>query len=188
MENLTRVFKTGWTGGNNTECGAGSDPEFVAGTFGPWLDDILVRYKIKTVTDAGCGDCAWMREVPGIGASITYFGYDVVLRPGLDTFAAKRPKVRYSRQSVSDFTPPRHDLIICRDVFIHLPNDMVIEALKRFKTSRSLFLLSDLTQTANNDNRKTKPEKKADRLRLDEAPFNLGKPIETQWELGLWRL
>lgn len=189
MKDLTRTFQSGWSGGEGTVCGAGSSPEFVAQTFGPWLEDILERFKIRSVADAGCGDFAWMDKVRGIGTDVSYLGYDVVARESWMDATLRKPRATFVRKSVTEYElPDPRDLIVCRDVFIHLPNEMALEALKLFRKSGSLFLLSDLSEGAENEGRKKAPEKKAERLRLDSAPFNLGKPIEAQWQLGLWRL
>jgi len=189
LEKMSKTFQSGWNGGEGTVCGAGSSPEFVAGTFGPWLEEILDRYEIQSVADAGCGDFAWMDKVKGIGTEIPYLGYDVVARESWLEVPLLKTRASFLRASVTEYQLPwAVDLIICRDVFIHLPNDMICQALDLFRRSGSNYLLSEMTEEASNAGRKTVPEKKAERLRLDLEPFNLGEPIERKFQLGLWKL
>ena len=81
--------------------------------------------------------------------------------------------------------------ILCRDVFIHLPNKMIINALKLFRQS-GWYLISTTFPGAKNYERAYKPTIEYYPLDLSEGPFFLGKPhgyLPESYEgkfLGIW--
>lgn len=156
---------------------------------------ILTTYGVTTINDAGCGDLAWMRTLM-LGA-VDYVGYDVHER---HTWPDLR-KQGY-QLVVADVTTEamrKADLVVCRDVFIHLPNDMVIAALKLFREAGTLLLTTSYTSdgtavTFDNHERMNTPSLLHAKLDLSLPPFNLGRPIECFAEdspnkyMGLWEL
>ena len=67
------------------------------------------------------------------------------------------------------------DLIICRDVFIHLPNKTILKILKLFRQSGKLLLATsyDMPKGHNNYNRPKHPTKQHSKLDLSKHPFCL---------------
>jgi hypothetical protein len=69
------------------------------------------------------------------------------------------------------------DLIICRDVFIHLPNDMIIEALGRFRHTGKYLLSTTYDGITDNGGRMKEPRLKHSKLNLCSHPFMMGEAI-----------
>jgi hypothetical protein len=190
----------------NPPCGEGSKKENVvqAGTI-DFIKDIISRYNIKSIADCPCGlyeNWFYLIDAPSIG--VKYMGFDInddaILRN-----QESYPELEFSSFNMVTQILPAVDLIICRDCLFHMPNSFVIETLKNFKSSGSLYLLST-TQTwleanyeLNSEELKNEAGNKP--INLSIAPFSLGSPIELHDEnvpgcfhcsrirsLGLWKL
>jgi hypothetical protein len=120
-------------------------------------------------------------EFPAYG---DYKGYDLFCRdPSVEKLDITKEKMR-----------PCH-LILCRDVFIHLPNSLVCDALKLFRKT-GLGLLSTTFPGVNNYDRENDITMHHQKLDLCEGPFFLGEPVGYLPEhyepggkfLGFWRL
>ena len=173
-DEFKRRMLKGWANGlhDKTQCGAGST---LANTesIRQMLPDLLLRYQIKTVCDAGAGDLHWRNSVE-LPAKI--FSVDLVPR---------HPDVQeldITRQAV-----PPCDLILCRMVLNHMDAERVQSALALFKTSATYLLA---TQHPGEN-----PAQSADytKWNLALAPFSLGEPLESlrdcrDFSLSLWRV
>ena len=162
---LNSVFEQGWEG-QDTTCGWGSQLEHTE-NIRYALPDFVRNLDIKTINDAGCGDFWWMRKVT-LG-NIDYMGYDIYDR-------RKGHNFPFTQLDIVKQNMRTCDLILCRDVFIHLPNDMVIEALARF-SSVGRYLLSTTFNNVSNENRMELPQLKHCKINLRTKPFNLGEGI-----------
>lgn len=155
-------------------CGSGSYLEVTA-RLREWLPDVIGRYGVKTVNDAGCGDGHWIAHV---GWNVGYIGYDLVPYRGVVELDITTETMRPA------------DLVFCKDVFRHLPKDSILAALKRFAQSSPLLIAdSDLVDGVNEPlcNRRVRP------IDVRIEPFSLGEPLESVEEVnhklfGLWRL
>ena len=188
---LKSVFQSlSWGSSKETRSGPGSTLE---GTrqLRVALPRLLEKWKIRVVNDAGCGDLNW---ISGLNlAGIEYRGFD--LRGLSGTEAARLGTMKAGVRSVnelditSEVMPPA-DLIICKDVLIHLPHALALEALKLFKQAAPLLLSTSDPTVKNIDifAGQFRP------VNLMAPPFNLGEPLEKieepQWRRfqGLWRL
>lgn len=165
------VFKDGWPAGTRekgeTVCGWSSE---IAHTenIRTMLPKIIDEYNVLSINDAGCGDLCWMSQVDILDAD--YMGYDIVSRENWNK------KLRCQELDISKGVMREADMIICRDVFIHLPNDVVVETLELFKKCAPL-LLTTTYEDADNSNRIKKPSLKYAKLDLTSEPFFLGEPL-----------
>lgn len=155
---------------------------------------------VRSVLDAGCGDGHWFREMEL--ELERYVGVEVVEE------LARRNRERWGgarRELVSlDITRdplPCVDLIVCRDVLVHLKNRHVLAALSSFARSGSRYLLAT---TFTSDRERANLDGPLGGWRpidLRRAPFSLGEPERLVSEaddveddryrdksLGLWRL
>ncbi|MBF0325784.1 MAG: methyltransferase domain-containing protein [Alphaproteobacteria bacterium] len=195
-ENARKAFgeiyrQNGW-GAKETKCGWGST---LAQTevLRRKLPDLLRFLGADIVIDAGCGDANWISQISQDFR--LYLGFDLVEEAIMDM--RKRHNRRLSHSfAVADITRdvlPKGDVIVCRDVLTHLPADMTLEALARFKQSGSAYLLATtFTDTANSDIRigGWYPSN------LTAAPFNLPPPrillsedlSGTTKSLGVWAI
>lgn len=156
------------------------------------LPDLLESVGARTLLDAPCGDFNWLRYVDLRG--VEYTGADVV--PEL----VGRNQREYGGVDrsfiVLDITrdlPPRSDVILCRDCFIHLSFGHARAAVANFKRSGSSFLFAT-THAGVAENTDT-PSGGWRRVNLLLPPFSFPPPerlltedAESGKQLGIWRL
>lgn len=179
MNEDLKVFEQGWPG-RGTVCGWGSQLEHTQ-EIREYLPRIIKSYGITSINDAGCGDLCWMQTLDFEGVS--YKGYDVCER---HTWLALR-EVGWDL-SILDITSEDMrpaDLVICRDVFIHLPNDMILKALDRFKRQHKFLLTTNFycmgkqfpENNFSNFERPSIISMKHAKMDLRFPPFNLGDAL-----------
>lgn len=158
------------------------------------LPGLLSDLDVRVVLDVPCGDFNWAKEIDW--KPYRYIGADVV--PGL----VERNRSLYGSDGIefrtldilTDPLPPC-DLILCRDLFIHFPNDLVRTALGNIARSGARYLL-----TTQYDGVKSNRDIKLGSFRpvnLMLAPFGLPEPVrripdsdylKLWWRtLSLWR-
>ena len=120
---MEKVVK-GWRS-TETPCGAGSELRNTTNVRSSLLE-IVKKYKVKTVVDAGAGDLNWMKHMEW---DVQYQGYDLYPR----------------HESVIQFdltkeTLPKSDLILCRHVLNHLSPDYAQKCIDNFSKSESKYL------------------------------------------------
>jgi SAM-dependent methyltransferase len=160
------------------------------------LPDLFQRYGITSVVDAACGDFFWMRHV--CLENVTYIGVDIVAPLiAINTERFGRGTAEFRLLDVTSQPVPRADLIICRDLLVHLDYATAKRAVENFRASGSTYLLATTFYAHGNNELGGiwRP------LNLQEEPFNFPAPIELMNEnctedkgqysdksLGLWRL
>ena len=162
--------------------GPGSTLDFTTG-LREWLPTLFTQYDIRSVLDAPCGDFHWLSHVDLTG--IDYLGWDV--QPAL----IERNKTAHPGKTfdcVNLLTKriiPTVDLILCRDLFAHLPDKHVSSVLAKFTKSGSRYLLAtnfDVENTSDNpydsDGFYYRP------VNLCAPPFNMPTPLHTLDEPG----
>jgi len=161
------------------------------------LPRIVKERRIASMLDIPCGDFHWMQHVP---LDADYTGADIV--PEIVAENQKHHGGERRRFVVLDATRdalPRVDLILCRDLLIHLGNRDTWSALRNFEGSGSRFLLTshfaaraDNVEIVSGDFRP---------VNLCQPPFNFPPPIEvvnersalagntfTDRSMALWQL
>lgn len=188
------IFKFRLFGRSDSVSGPGSTLEETE-TVRIFLENIFQKYSIKSFADAPCGDLYWIAE---IAKSVPkYKGFDIV-RPIIKKNVLNHPDLEFAKVNLVNTVIDKFDLILCRDLLVHLSNDDAVTVISNFKKSGSLFLLST---TFPNQTKNIDLEKRIWRpLNLELPPFSLGQPIVTCREnsrehpnfadksLGLWRL
>jgi SAM-dependent methyltransferase len=140
--------------------------------------DLLVFFKekkIKTILDIGCGDFLWMNIILEKYSNYDkYLGFDIVE----DLITDNNKKFANSKISFQQFDlvenniPNNFDIILVRDVFIHLENKSVLSSLKKLIKSNAIYLGVTTTDSLNYN----KDLKKAGRYRdlnIEINPYNL---------------
>jgi len=125
---------------SETVSGAGSELDetaFVRECLGQWLR----KYNVKSFVDAPCGDANWQGAIPGLD-DIHYKGYDIADEP---LKAAREKNANHARMSFQfmDLTsevPEKADIIMARDVVMHLPLKKGMQLLLNAKKSGARFL------------------------------------------------
>lgn len=168
-----------WNEGTSDESASG-DGSTVAATVNTRriLERVIREHGVRSLLDAPCGDFNWMRHVPLDALGVTYTGADIV--PDLIARNRERyggPGRSFARiDLVADPPPPAHDLVLCRDCIMHLPNADIARLLANISASGSKLLLLTVHPriTENTD---------IDRVggyhgvNPSRPPFSLGEPI-----------
>lgn len=166
MEKQKEKFEAGWSQGPGS-CGGGSQEQYSV----PDTNEAIMfieewRGKPK-VNEAGCGDMEWLRFTYGYWrAAVDYVGYDITPRAG-------RPELKFG--GVLDITAEVMrpcDIVLCRTVFIHLPNESIAAALSMFRQAGAKYVITDKF-AGHNENRHTKPSYVGLGFNLSVEPFNL---------------
>ena len=163
---MKNIFQEGWTA-SGTVCGWGSEIEHTK-NIRDELPEVIKSYNIKTINDAGCGDLSWISTINL--SEVDYLGYDLVPRELWDK------QLKCQKLDITEETMRQADLILCRDVFIHLPNDLIIKSIEKFRQS-SKYLFSTTFMEASNGGRISEPSITYSKLDLTEPPFSLGDPL-----------
>lgn len=154
-----------------TACGNGSTLRYTE-RLRDWLPDLIKRHGVKSLCDAGCGDKNWISQ---IDLGCEYRGFDLHFGEKLDISKDKLPDC---------------DLILCRDVFIHMRGDLIESAISLFKQASPLLLSTSYDKADHLDLMETKYRRS---LNLSREPFNLTLLERYEEEdkgkfLGLWKL
>lgn len=170
---LERMRK-GWRGGESegTPCGTGSRK---AGTreIRKYLPGLLEKFGVRSVCDAGAGDLYWK---VGPLKGVQYQAFDLVPRC-----------TGVQKWDITKTALPACDLILCRQVLIHLDPPRVKAALALFRESAPLLLASTYDVENVFD-----PARQFNKTNLSAAPYGLGPPVsgivDCKGLLALWRL
>lgn len=177
MEDIfTRIFKSNAWGCKETPSGPGSTIDACAGIIKKlpfWID----LHSVQTIVDLGCGDFHWMTQVDL--SSVEYEGYDIV-KEAVD--AASRyaaSNILFHHADIVKMQIPSVDLVICKDVLIHLPESDVLTVLDSIRASGSRLLASTTAPGWNNMFRHGLKPGEFCPMDLEAEPFSLGAPLDT---------
>lgn len=129
-----------WYGPEGTGSGIGSSPAYTAG-YRAFLERFMQEHDIRTVLDVGCGDWQFSRLVQW--GDRFYVGQDVV-HALVDQLNSDHGGPL--RRFVTELPDEPFDLVICKDVMIHLPNAEVMELLERLSHHKHLLLVNDFSE------------------------------------------
>jgi glycosyltransferase involved in cell wall biosynthesis len=159
------------------------------------ITTLITQLALESIADAPCGDFLWMSRISEKISN--YHGYDIV-QPIVERNRKNYPNLKFSHMDLVNEVVGRFDLIICRDLLVHLTNDEALRVITNFRKSSSRYLLITTFPTV---------QRNVDLgqgiwrpLNLSMYPFNLGKPLDLFLEdssespqyadksLGLWDL
>lgn len=190
------IYHSNLWGNKDSRSGAGSDMTQTA-EIRRVLPLLIGDLGVKTMLDIPCGDWHWMKD---IDLPVDYTGADIV--PEL----VERNQQLYGNEShrfraldlIKDDLP-KVDLVLSRDVLVHLSFNDVFAALHNLKRSDSeYFLTTTFTDRTTNPDILTGQWRP---LNLQKPPFNFPQPLrlineqctegDGSWgdkSLGLWKL
>lgn len=157
------------------------------------LPQLFEELNVRSLLDAPCGDCNWIRHIPGL-SRLEYIGGDIVQA------LIEENRQRYADSNASfvhlDITSsplPKADLWLCRDCLIHLSFNDIEQVLANFKRSSIRYWC--LTTHRRIERNIDIPTGHCRMLNLEKPPFNFPAPVrylsdedveETGKCLGLW--
>lgn len=170
-----------------TLCGAGStlaETEYLRSKL-PW---VMEELSVKRLLDAPCGDFHWMSHVD-LG-NIEYIGADYSAA-NLKAARERSDTVELRLLDITRESIPQADAMLCRDFYQHLPNEMVMQALRNFVASDIPWLL--LTTHDNEANEDIAKAGMFRRINMNLAPFNfpqasiiIADPPRSGHFIGVW--
>ncbi len=130
--------------GNSTS-GPGSSLE-QGMPFVKYVQDFLESHSIQSVVDVGCGDWVLARKINW--GERDYLGIDVVASVIKKNQAAyANENIHFLQLDVCTESLPGGDLLICKDVLMHLPNQMIFHILSESKKFRYCIFVNDVYHT-----------------------------------------
>ncbi len=185
-QHRTRIFEHIYTtncwGSFETRSGTGSEISHTR-EIRMLVPAILKALRVRTLLDAGCGECNWIKEAKDLDLDL-YIGADVV-----------QSMVEINRQRLGDDMHrflyldivseelPKVDAILCRDCLAHMSHADILESLRNFKRSGATYLVA-----TNYPNIKKNTVDVGTGgyypINLLVAPFNLPQPIMLFAELS----
>lgn len=137
------------------------------------------KYGVKSMLDAPCGDFYWMQKINLDG--INYTGGDIVPEIIKNNYEHTTNSIQFKRIDILNDRLPKVDLILCRDLFVHLTNEQIFKALKNIRASGSKYLLltSYKSRLINKDIAEIGHWRT---LNMEVAPFFLDQKIDEIFE------
>ncbi len=147
-----QIYNSDYWGGGS---GGGST---IASTemYRKFLEDFIIKYKIKSISDIGCGDWEFSQYI--YWDDLTYRGYDIVERV-IQSNNKKFAKPNIEFKLLKDYNKiSPSDLLICKDVLQHLNHKEVNKLIKIvFPKFKNILLTNDVsTNPLENDSKYNK--------------------------------
>jgi 2-polyprenyl-3-methyl-5-hydroxy-6-metoxy-1,4-benzoquinol methylase len=139
---------------------------------------VLAQFNVKSICDLPCGDFNWMEHV-NLG-DVEYTGYDIAESLIADlNLKHGTSKFNFKKLNIVKEIPEACDLVLCRDLLVHLNQEDALEALSNIIKSGSMYLL---TTTFPEHHENINLIYSVDAIgwypiNLQSHPFNLGNPI-----------
>jgi len=139
------------------------------------LEKFFVEKNIKTILDIGCGDFIWMNLLLN-----KYYNFDKYLGLDIVDELIKNNNLKYSNDKISfktfdlvkDEIPKGFDIILIRDVFIHLKNEQIVNFLNLLKNLDIKFFGVTSTPSLKKNNELKAVGRYRD-INIEIEPFNL---------------
>lgn len=144
-EAFTRIYQDKLWGVDEQGQGTSGSGSTIASTekYREMLKNFLEKNHIRSVVDVGCGDWRWLS--PEFWEGITYTGYDIVesvILKNQEKFSS--PTITFIHANGIDLDLPEADLLLCKDVLQHLPNEDILKLSKQFKKFKYCLLTNDV--------------------------------------------
>ena len=137
-ETFTEIYKNKFWDSKESVSGRGSEIEQTKRIIIE-LPKLYDKFEIKSVLDIPCGDYHWMKYVDD--DSVDYIGADIVEDLILQN-EKKFPDVYFKHLDLASSPLPKVDLVIARDIFVHMTYDMIEKCIANLIKSGSRYLLT----------------------------------------------
>jgi len=135
-------YRTNYWGDPRTASGDSSRPERAAATKG-LLQHIIDRNQYIKILDIGCGDFCWGSALR-LPPTCQYIGLDIVpeVIEANSRLYGSPPKIQFRVSDATVDTLPEADLVLIRDLFIHLEDEEVQAVLRAVSHCNPSLLLA----------------------------------------------
>jgi hypothetical protein len=193
-----RILRTNLWGAPTSVSGLGSENPATA-AIREALPGLLQRLGARALLDAPCGDASWIMDC---FHGLDYIGVDIV--PSLiaaNALRAQRGEIagRFVLADITRDALPAADVILCRDLLVHLSFANIFRAVSQLRASGARWLLTTTFPDCEVNSDCEDGDWRA--LNLQYPPLNWPAPVELinercdegdgGWRdksLGLWRL
>ena len=138
------------------------------------LPEILDELKIRSVTDAPCGDYNWMKLIDWTERK--YVGLDLVaeiIEKNRSSYASEQ--VQFNIGDIMTSKLPDSDLLCCRDLLVHFSYQDIRKTLRNLlKSSNKYLMTTTFPQEPYNEDIETGDWRPID---LCKPPFSFPKPL-----------
>ncbi len=174
---FSQIFNNNSFQGNESLSGRGSDLDQTQ-VIEAELPKLFLDLQIQSILDVPCGDQNWIKRIDL--SFLRYTGGDIVpnlVKINNDVYGSASKS--FVEIDIVKCVPDYHDLIFCRDLFVHLDTRSIRAALDNMKKSGATYLLT----TTFTNNRKYKNLSLLSRgvgwrpINLELEPFSFPKPI-----------
>jgi hypothetical protein len=208
QSSFSRVYEEKIWGVEGEGSGPGSDLKSTV-EIRKYMTRMIQEYNIISMLDAPCGSFHWMpAALPSIfeiHPHFEYTGADIVSSV-IANNKEKHPEYSFFEHDIAnDFIFKKYDLIMARDVFIHLKAETIMCAVANFQISQSVYLFTTTYPSVkdnierhhvDDDNENMLLDAGAYRpLNLQIPPYNFPAPLQVMQEedgngkaIALWRL
>lgn len=146
------------------------------------LNLFLSTHTIQSVVDVGCGDWVLARHI--CWGSRNYIGIDIVKTLiETNTMNYSSSSIDFALLDITQKTLPPADLLICKDVFIHLPLKDIFFCLNQLQHFKHAILINDIDPSNPLQNGEISTGKFRP-LDLTLPPFNLCPNDQTTYISG----
>lgn len=171
---FSRIYKEKvWGQGEDGEGSSGPGSVFEnAKEYISFLKGFLSSRSCTSVVDIGCGDWGLSKHINWDG--IHYYGYDVVesvINKNTSKYGSKNIEF-FCEDGIYSDTPPA-DLLICKDVLEHLPNDMILDFIDKLDSYKYCLITNDIDSSDTNPINQDCKVGGSRPLNLMLEPFNL---------------
>jgi SAM-dependent methyltransferase len=121
-------YRAGWDSGFGSLVASTATYRYI-------IESFIRLNNVHSVLDLGCGDWQFSKLIPWDNYDISYLGLDasrLIIEKNTATFGTERRQFKVIREPSEIFGLGRFDLVICKDVLIHLPNSLANEYLDVF--------------------------------------------------------
>jgi len=137
---FTDIYKTNYWGSSESRSGLGS--EFIqTKEIREKLPPLFKELGIISLLDIPCGDFNWLKEVNL--SFLSYIGADIVddvVISNIENYSQNNRK--FIKLNILKDELPKVDLILCRDLFIHISFNDIFTSIANIKKSGSKYLLT----------------------------------------------
>ena len=139
------------------------------------FNKMLEKFDINSIIDMPCGDFLWIKNTI-LEKKIKYLGIDIV-----DELIFKNNKIyknnhiEFLAKDIVDFkTEEKYDLVLIRDLFIHIKNSDIKKIINNIKKMQIKYIALNSYEINQNEDVVIGKHRKVNIL---SEPFNLPKPI-----------
>lgn len=140
------------------------------------LPGLIQEFGIQSILDLPCGDFNWMKHVK-LGNCL-YIGADIVA-PLIEQNNTKYRSAQreFMHLDVTKDKLPHVDLVVCRDLLVHLSIQDIWLALRNFKAAGIRYLLTTTFMYSRPDLNSSILSGGWRTVNLQKSPFNFPKPL-----------